>query len=122
MDVGQRKDRLGLRKPIVAKVMLAFVIVGSIGALTLFLITDTDVSGSRESSAEHDSTATWPTEPPARICGNQSILGGGPTEPPEGAVVVPAGDNSSMGFTFREKNKIFWFGAGVQTLGDNGFS
>jgi hypothetical protein len=66
--------------------------------------------------------ARWPTEPPARICGNEGILGGGPTEPPEGAVIVPAGDNSSMRFTLREENTIFWFAPGVHTLGGGQFS
>lgn len=62
----------------------------------------------------------WPTEPPARICGNQNILGGGPTEPPEGAVVVPAGDNSTVGFG--QANTTYWFATGVHTLGHGKFN
>ncbi|MGH3975363.1 MAG: hypothetical protein ACRDS9_18845, partial [Pseudonocardiaceae bacterium] len=118
----QLKAKPGQRKTIVTKAMLAFVILGSISALVLFIIAGTGVSGGEEFRSGQDPTATWPTEPPARICGNPSILGGGPTELPEGAVVVPAGDNSSMAFTFREQNKTFWFEAGVHTLGDNEFS
>lgn len=66
------------------------------------------------------SVQTWPTEPPAPICGNQNILGDGPTEPPEGAVVVPAGDNSSV--DFGQANTIYWFATGTHTLGDGQFS
>lgn len=62
----------------------------------------------------------WPTEPPARICGNQDILGGGPTEPPEGAVVVPAGDNSSV--DFGQAGTTYWLTTGTHTLGNGEFS
>jgi hypothetical protein len=63
----------------------------------------------------------WPTAPPARICGNTSILDGGPSSPPAGAVAVPAGDNAAMFFTLREANKTFWFAPGVHTLGNDEF-
>lgn len=60
--------------------------------------------------------ATWPREPPAQICGNRSILGGGPAQPPSGAVVVPTGDNAS--FDFWRPGKTYWFAPGMHTLGD----
>jgi len=122
MNLRQLKAKLGQRKAIASTAILAFVVFGSIGALVLLIIADTGASGGQEFRSGQDSTASWPTEPPARICGNQSILGGGPTEPPEGAVVVPAGDNSSMEFTLREEDTTFWFEAGVHTLGDNELS
>jgi len=81
-----------------------------------------DATDGQAVSSGQGSTGGWPTEPPARICGNQSVLGGGPTEPPDGAIVVPAGDNSSMQFEFREENKRFWFAPGVHTLGVSEFS
>lgn len=51
---------------------------------------------------------------PAAVCDNTVP---GPASPPAGAVVVPAGNNASMQFTFREPGKTFWFAAGVHTLG-----
>ncbi|WP_163509593.1 right-handed parallel beta-helix repeat-containing protein [Fodinicola acaciae] len=57
--------------------------------------------------------------PPAEICGNDSVLGGGPTTAPDGAVVVPAGDNS--GVDFRLPGKTYWFASGVHTLGGDEF-
>ena len=38
---------------------------------------------------------TWPTEPPAKICGDASVLNG-PATAPAGAITVPAGNNSSV--------------------------
>lgn len=60
-----------------------------------------------------------PTEPPARICGNTSVLAG-PASPPPGAITVPAGDNSD--FFHQEKSsgdggKTYWFEPGTHTLG-----
>ncbi|MDQ4033264.1 MAG: right-handed parallel beta-helix repeat-containing protein [Actinomycetota bacterium] len=131
----QLKVKLGQRKAILAKGMLAFAILSSIGVLVIFISSEAGsgagkVSSSADAGASDGqavkfgqaSTPSWPTEPPARICGNQSVLGGGPTEPPEGAIVIPAGNNSSMNFIFREENKTFWFESGVHTLGDNQFS
>ncbi len=77
-------------------------------------------NGGAVSRGTDSSVRTWPTEPPAPICGNQNILGDGPTEPPEGAVVVPAGDNSSV--DFGQANTIYWFATGTHTLGDGQFS
>ncbi len=67
------------------------------------------------------STASYPTSPPAQICGNQSILGGGPTSAPAGAVTVPAGNNDSLFYEFRTPNKTFWFAPGVHTLDPSEF-
>jgi Right handed beta helix region len=72
------------------------------------------------------STTSYPTTPPARICGN-SILDQGPPTPPPGAIVVPAGDNSNLtpdwvSNGFSTPNKIFWFAPGVHTLGPDKYS
>lgn len=64
----------------------------------------------------------WPASPPARVCDNGSILGGGPASAPQGAVTVPAGDNSDMSFALRAAQTTFWFAPGVHTLGDDEFS
>lgn len=62
-------------------------------------------------------TAGWPATPPAQVCGNNSILGGGPAAAPAGAIAVPAGDNSNV--DFRQDNKTYWFAPGVHTLGND---
>jgi hypothetical protein len=65
-------------------------------------------------------TGTWPTTPPAQICGNASVLGQGPASAPVGAIVVPAGDNSSV--NFQQTGKTFWFASGIHTLGTDPYS
>jgi hypothetical protein len=57
---------------------------------------------------------SWPTAPPARICGNTSLLSG-PASAPAGAVVVPAGKNSSV--DLGRAGTTYWFAPGVHTLG-----
>lgn len=57
---------------------------------------------------------TWPTTPPAQICGSP-VLNGGPVSAPVGAVSVPAGDNSAI--DFEQANTSYWFAPGVHTLG-----
>jgi len=59
----------------------------------------------------------WPTTSPASICGNEAVLGGGPTGAPSGAITVPAGDNS--GFNFNHTGATFWFESGTHMLGDD---
>lgn len=63
---------------------------------------------------------SWPSTPPAQICGNATILGNGPTVAPSGAITVPAGNNSSI--NFHQDNKTFWFAPGVHTLGSGEYS
>lgn len=71
--------------------------------------------GTGGSSGGGGSAGGWPTTPPAQICGNNSILGGGPTAAPAGAISVPAGNNSNI--DFGQANKTYWFAAGTHTLG-----
>jgi hypothetical protein len=54
-----------------------------------------------------------PTQPPALICGNDSVLSG-PATPPAGAITVPAGNNGSLNYA---ANKTYWFAPGTHTLG-----
>lgn len=61
---------------------------------------------------------SWPTTPPAQICGNSSVLDG-PSTAPAGAITVPAGNNSSVNFS--QANKTYWFAPGVHTLGSGQF-
>ncbi|GAM17831.1 hypothetical protein SAMD00019534_010060 [Acytostelium subglobosum LB1] len=60
--------------------------------------------------------SAWPTTPPAAICGSP-LLRGGPTTPPPGAIVIPAGDNS--GIDWNQPGKTFWFAPGIHTHGDD---
>lgn len=59
----------------------------------------------------------WPTASPASICGNSSILDGGPASAPAGAITVPAGDNAD--FNFNQTGVTFWFESGTHHLGND---
>ncbi|MEV4314105.1 right-handed parallel beta-helix repeat-containing protein [Actinocrispum sp. NPDC049592] len=56
---------------------------------------------------------------PTIVCGNASLLDG-PAQAPQGAITVPAGDNS--GFDFRQAGRTYWFATGRHTLGTDVFS
>jgi hypothetical protein len=66
------------------------------------------------------SSAARPASPPVRVCGNDAILGGGPSSPPRGAVIIPAGDDSgtviARGWTI-QPDTTYWFAPGTHTLG-----
>jgi hypothetical protein len=66
------------------------------------------------------SSAAGPASPPARVCGNAAILGGGPSSAPRGAVTVPAGDNS--GVDWHRARTTYWFAPGTHTLGTGKYS
>ncbi len=59
-------------------------------------------------------TPAYPATPPAAICGNTSLLTGPSTAPP-GAIVVAAGDNSTM--SWNQPGATFYFATGTHTLG-----
>lgn len=58
---------------------------------------------------------SWPSAPSAMICSDTAVLNGGPASAPNGAITVPAGNNSNINFT--QDNKTFWFAPGLHTLG-----
>lgn len=64
-------------------------------------------------------TGTWPSAPPAQICGS-SMLNGGPASAPAGAVTVPAGNNGSMDLEIA--GKTYWFAPGTHTLGTDEYA
>lgn len=64
-------------------------------------------------------SGSWPTSPPARICGNAGVLNG-PSTAPAGAVVVPPGDNA--GAFDGPPGTVYWLAPGVHTLGSSEFS
>lgn len=86
---------------------------------TMTKIGDANASGGQAVRAGTAGTTAWPSTPPAQICGNSSILGGGPTTAPAGAITVPAGNNTSV--NFEQDNRTFWFAPGVHTLGTGQF-
>jgi hypothetical protein len=57
---------------------------------------------------------------PTRVCGQPSVLGGGPATAPAGAVTVAAGDDS--GVSWDQPGKTFWFAPGTHTLGAGQYS
>jgi hypothetical protein len=54
-----------------------------------------------------------------QICSSNN-WNGGPATAPQGAIIVPSGDNTSI--SFNQANKTFWFAPGVHTLGTGQFS
>jgi nitrous oxidase accessory protein NosD len=52
---------------------------------------------------------------PLRVCANKAVLGGGPTSAPNGAVTVPAGQDSDIDFS--RPHTTYWFEPGLHTLG-----
>jgi hypothetical protein len=63
-----------------------------------------------------------PASPPVRICGNGSELDG-PATPPDGAVVLPAGDNENMTASYElAPNTTYWLAPGAHTLGTGPYS
>ena len=61
-----------------------------------------------------------PASPPAQVCGNKTILAGGPSSPPRGAVAIPPGNDSGTAlahdWTIRP-DTTYWFAPGTHTLG-----
>jgi Right handed beta helix region len=115
-DVGASNvsTRSALRRSTVAVVVLA----GLTGLALAFLRSAT--AGSTSPAAVPASPGAGPASPPARICGNKAILGGGPSAPPKGAVIIPAGDDSNSvlahNWTVRP-HTTYWFAPGRHTLG-----
>lgn len=62
---------------------------------------------------------------PARVCGNNAILGDGPASPPSRAIVIPAGDDRDTVLAHNwtlQPHTTYWFAAGQHTLGTGQFS
>lgn len=70
------------------------------------------------------SVAAGPATPPVRVCGKNAVLGG-PSSPPKGAVIVPAGDDSGTAVARNwamQPHAAYWFAPGRHTLGTGQFS
>ena len=83
-------------------------------ALALLHHSPTPTSGAGRASAPGTVSQAGPKSPPVRVCGNDAILGGGPSSPPQGAVRVPAGDNSAIDWT--RPHTTYWFAPGTHFL------
>jgi hypothetical protein len=82
-------------------------------------------AGPLSGPAAPTSLPVGPASPPVRVCGNEAILGGAPSAPPRGAVVIPAGDDSGtdLGHNWTVKpHTTYWFAPGTHTLGKGKFS
>lgn len=88
--------------------LLAAVVVGAGVAIVGYIL------------IRSNAAVSYPTTPPAQICGNSSILGAGPTSAPAGAITVAAGNNSSV--DFGQSGKTYWFAPGTHTLGTGQYS
>ena len=70
---------------------------------------------SRSAAVGSPAPAAVQVKPPTPVCGNQSVLGGGPASAPARAVTVPAGDDS--GVDLGQPGTTYWFAPGTHTLG-----
>jgi parallel beta helix pectate lyase-like protein len=107
------------------------VVCAGLTALALGLLRSTaagpasPAAGPASPAAGPVPAAAGPASPPARVCGNQSILGGGPSVPPKGAVTIPAGDDSGTVLAHNwttKPNTTYWFAPGRHTLGTGQYS
>jgi hypothetical protein len=113
----------GVKRPRLKWILLAVlvvdvVVVGSLVAANM-------ASGAKPMPAGptaqiQPKAGTGPLSPPARICGNAAILGGGPTSAPAGAVTVAAGSNA--GVDFSQAHTTYWFAPGLHTLGSGQYT
>lgn len=83
---------------------------------TLLVVSVVAMQISNNARAEEN---PWPDTPPAQICGDTELLAG-PATIPQGAITVPAGDNSA--FNFNQPGATFWFESGTHTLGSGIYS
>ena len=113
----------GMKRPRLKWILLTVLVVDVI--VVGSLVAANMASGSKPMPAGptaqiQPKVGTGPSSPPARICGNAGILGGGPTSAPAGAVTVPAGSNASVDFS--QAHTTYWFAPGVHTLGSGQYT
>src|SRR5215469_3340032 len=109
---------------LIAYCAAAVIVCAGLTALTLGLLRSAPTGPASSGAGPAPPTAS-PASPPARVCGNQAILGGGPSAPPKGAVIIPAGDDSGTviahNWTVRP-DTTYWFAPGRHTLGTGQYS
>ena len=129
MRSGRRRDYpRQLRRWPIGWVLVA--LAAGVAGLAWLTLTSLRSSGPAATAPGPASSAAGPGSPaadlppPVRVCGNKAILGGGPSSPPKGAVVIPAGDNSdgvlAHNWTIQPQT-TYWFAPGRHTLGTGQF-
>lgn len=94
------------------------VVIGALGASDMADGPESLPSGA--AAQVQPLSGTGPASPPARICGNSEVLGGGPNSAPARAISVPAGDNSDVDFS--HAHATYWFASGTHTFGSDQYS
>ena len=100
------------RPALVLALVLTLAVVGSFGFWRYQEV-------QRATADQTAKTTAWPSEPPARICGDAALLTG-PASAPPGAVVVPPGDNSKI--DLGRAGTTYWMAPGVHHLGGGEYS
>jgi hypothetical protein len=111
------------RRPRAKTVLLAFLVVDVVVAGSLIVANMASGANPVEAGPVAQvqvKAGTGPSSPPARICGNASVLGAGPSSAPAGAVSVPAGRNA--GVDFSQPHTTYWFAPGVHTLANGQYT
>ena len=113
----------GVKRPRLKWILLAVLVVDAV--VVGSLVAANMASGAKPMPAGptaqiQPKAGTGPLSPPARICGNAAILGGGPTSAPAGAVTVAAGSNA--GVDFSQAHTTYWFAPGLHTLGSGQYT
>jgi len=110
--------RRWLRPWPVAVVVMVIVAVALILSNTL----SSEVSGLVHGGQAKKAGPAEPTRTagtPKAVCGDKKLLDG-PSAAPDGAITVPAGDNS--GVDFSKAGATYWFAPGVHTLGAGAYT
>jgi Right handed beta helix region len=110
--------RLSIKRPRLKIILLAclvadVVVVGSLVAANM--VGGPEPMPPGPAAQVRPQAGMGPSAPPARICGNAAVLGGGPASAPARAISVPAGSNA--GVDFSQPRTTYWFAPGVHTLG-----
>ena len=106
--------RAGIRRPrAVLVIVVSLALVAGLTGIGLALSGHS--SSGPAATAGSPAPAAVQTTPPAPVCGNQGVLGGGPASAPAGSVAVPAGDDS--GVDLGRPGTTYWFAPGTHTLG-----
>jgi parallel beta helix pectate lyase-like protein len=120
-DADPRRRRPRWVAPAAITIVLATLVgLALYGLVLLFHPKPTGPTAQGPASAPSSSASAHPSGARGvsgivHVCGNDAILGGGPSHAPRGAVTVPAGDNSGIGWG--QANTTYWFAPGTHTLG-----
>jgi len=101
--------------------LVACLTAGVVGLTWLALTLQRSTAGPESTPQRGPShlSAAGPATPPVRVCGNAAILGRGPSSPPKGATVIPAGDDSGTALAHSwtiQPHTTYWFAPGRHTL------